>query len=123
MKLGYFFISFSLFLTGCASYQQAQNIKMVSFTDNISKGKSSGMVQGQDCTWHVLGYTLGDQPTVDKAFINTRNQSDAMASAGLNKSESENPLRYVNNVSVERGGFDAKIFGKNCLVVKGEGFR
>ena len=112
-------------VTSCASYNYAQNVKTVSFSDDVTKGQQVGAIQGEDCTWTVMGHKLGGDPTVDKAFQNTKNQSGALDSAGLNwnKTESKNGLRYVNNVTTERSGFNAYIVGKDCLVVKGLGYR
>ena len=118
-------VFFSLFSTGCATYQYAHNVKLMSFDDNLEKGQSVGPIRGEDCTWTVLGYQLGGLPTLDRAFINARNQAGAMESAGLTKTETNKAsgLRYVQNVSTSRDGFDAVIVGKNCLVVKGTGYR
>jgi hypothetical protein len=113
-----------LFLGGCASYQYAQQVKLVSFDDNIEKGQSVGPIRGEDCTWTILGMQMGGLPTLDKAFINARNQAGSMESAGFKSNEKhENTLRYVNNVSTENDGFNALLFGKQCLVVKGGGYR
>jgi hypothetical protein len=108
---------------GCASYKYAQKVKTVSFSSDLSKGQSVGNIRGEDCTWSVLGNKLGEDPTVDKAFINTRNQSTELEAMGLKKGQSEKSLRYVNNVSTESSGFNAGIIAKNCLVVKGIGYK
>lgn len=109
---------------GCASYNYAQNMKMVAFTDDVTKGKSVGQVEGQDCTWTVLGYKLGGAPTIDKAFSNTQKQATMLQSAGLGTTtENTDTLRYVNNVTTSRAGFDAYVVGKDCLVVKGIGYK
>lgn len=123
MKRISLFVFVALSMVGCSSYQHAQNVKMISFSDNVTKGQSVGLIEGQDCTWHVFGHKLGGEPTVSKAFSNTHHQADGLASAGLKSSKNDNNLRYVNNVSTERGGFDAKIFGKDCLIVKAEGYK
>jgi hypothetical protein len=98
-------------LAGCASYDYAQNLKLVGFDENVQKGQSVGNIRGEDCTWSVLGYQLGGLPTVDRAFMSAKNQS-----GGSN-------LRYVNNVSTKNDGFDAGIVGKKCIVVTGVGYR
>jgi hypothetical protein len=99
-------------LSGCASYNYAQNVKLVGFQDNIEKGTSIGNIRGEDCTWNVLGYQMGGLPTVDKAFISARNQSG-----------NGQALRYANNVTTSNEGFSAGLFGKKCIVVKGVGYR
>jgi hypothetical protein len=122
----YLFIIAAFALGGCATYQHAQNIKLVSFDENVKKGTSVGNIRGEDCTWSVLGYKLGGEPTVDKAFINAKNQAGGLESAGfgdLSKKDRSQAIRYANNVSTEYEGFNAVVVGKQCLVVKGVGFR
>jgi hypothetical protein len=109
---------------GCASYKYANNVKMVSFSDDITKGKSVGNVRGEDCTWKVLNQPLGGAPTIDKAFINTKKQASSLQSAGFSSTSNQaDALRYLNNVHTEREGFDAYIFAKDCLVVTGVGYK
>jgi hypothetical protein len=103
-------------LSGCATYQYSKNVKMVSFDEDVSKGKSVGPIEGQDCIWSVLGYKLGGVPTLDRAFANARNGGSEVAS-------SEKAIRYIDNVSTARDGFNAGVVGKQCLVVKGTGYR
>jgi hypothetical protein len=120
------FLLLALFVTaqGCATYKYANNVKMVSFSDDLSKGKSVGNVRGEDCTWSVLNKPLGGAPTIDRAFINTRKQADTLQSAGFSNSANQaDALRYVNNVSTERSGFNAGLIGKDCLVVTGVGYK
>lgn len=117
----------SMGLSGCATYNYAQNVKMVSFDDNGQKGKSVGNIRGEDCTWTVLGYQLGGVPTVDRAFRNARNQAGTMESAGIDFSGGKDrggaPLRYVNNVSTANDGFNAGVIAKTCIVVTGVGYQ
>lgn len=114
-----------LSLCGCASYNYAQNVKMVSFDDKGTKGTSVGNIRGEDCTWSVLGYQFGGLPTVDKAFINAKRQASAAEAAGFDNSGKNRgeAIRYVNNVSTENDGFNVGLFGKQCIVVKGVGYR
>jgi len=39
-------------------------VKLVSFDENIRKGKSAGPISGEDCTWSLFGYNLGSLPTI-----------------------------------------------------------
>lgn len=121
------FLSAALGLSGCASYNYAQNLKMVSFEENGVKGKSIGNIRGEDCTWTILGYQLGGAPTLDRAFRNVRNQAGTLESAGLDISDAKNrggsPLRYVNNVSTANDGFNAGVMSKTCIVVTGVGYQ
>lgn len=113
-------------LSGCATYNYAQNLKMVSFDDTGAKGQSVGNIRGEDCTWTILGYQMGGVPTVDRAFTNAKNQAGALESAGWNnggKDRNGPTLRYVNNVSTANDGFNAGIVAKQCIVVTGVGYR
>lgn len=112
-------------LCSCATYNYAHKVKTISFDDNITKGQAVGPIRGEDCTWTVLNQQLGGAPTIDKAFINAKNQSGALTSAGfgaLDKSAS-NQIRYINNATTANEGFNAYLFGKQCLVVTGVGYR
>ncbi len=115
-----------VFGVGCANYQYASKVKMVSFDGNLEAGQNAGQITGKDCTWKVMGYDLGGKPTVDKAFMNARDQADELQSAGfgdLGKKNSNQRLRYVTNVSTKTEGFNAYVVGKNCLVVTGVGHK
>jgi hypothetical protein len=123
---GFFLIVGMLSFSGCASYQYAQNMKMVGFDDNAQKGQAVGNIRGEDCTWSVLGQQMGGFPTVDRAFSNAKNQAGGMEAAGLDKSGKDRsgaPLRYVNNVHTANEGFNAVLVGKQCIVVTGVGYR
>lgn len=111
--------------SGCATYNHAEQVKMVSFTDDLKKGVSVGNVRGEDCTWSVLGYKMGGPPTLDKAFLNSRNQvaSGGLLSDTVGKQNRGESLRYVNNVHTANEGFDAYVVGKQCIVVSGLGFK
>ncbi len=124
MKTAFAFITF-LSLSACTSYPIANDVKMVSFDDNPTKGQSVGPIRGEDCIWSILGYQIGGQPTLDRAMANARTQSGGgLADQFRNgKKDESNSIRYINNVSTGRDGFNAVVVGKNCLVVKGNGYR
>lgn len=117
-----------LAFSGCATYNWAESVKTVSFTDDLKKGTAVGNIRGEDCTWTVLGYKMGGEPTLDRAFINAKNQAGGLEAAGLgslndNKGRGDS-LRYVNNVHTERDGFNAAgLLAKNCIVVTGVGYK
>ena len=113
-------------LSSCATYNYAQRVKTISFDDNITKGQAVGPIRGEDCTWKVLGYQLGGAPTIDRAFINAKEQASGLTAAGmsfLDKKNEKAPLRYINNATTANDGFDAYVVGKQCLVVTGVGYR
>jgi hypothetical protein len=73
-----------------------------------------------------MGYKMGGDPTVDRAFSNAKNQAGGMEAAGFDKSGKDRsgpPLRYVNNVHTANDGFNAGVVGKQCIVVTGVGYR
>ncbi len=117
----------ALSFTGCATYQYAKNVKMLSYDENVAKGKSLGPVLGEDCTWTILGYKLGGYPKLERAFASARNQTSSGITDGFHSqrkvSTSDSAVRYMNNVSTEYDGFNAGIVAKNCLIVKGTGYR
>lgn len=119
--------AFGALLCSCATYPTAQKVALVSFDDTPTKGKSVGNIQGQDCTWQILGYQLGGLPTVDKAFMNARSGKDGGSlMSGLNgggTSAHGGDLKYVNNVSTRNDGFNAGVIGKTCIVVTGIGYK
>ena len=110
-------------LGGCTSYQYAKNVTLASYDDDIGKGDAVGPVRGADCMWTVLGVTLGDQPTLDRAMANARNQRGEGVTDGLEEADASKELRYINGMSTEWDGFDAGVVSKQCLVVKGAGFK
>ncbi|MGE3681820.1 MAG: hypothetical protein AB7G93_08850 [Bdellovibrionales bacterium] len=117
---------FALMSGGCATYNYAQNVKTIAFSDNLEKGQSVGNIRGEDCTWQVLGYQMGGMPTVDRAFSNAQYGKDGSSFAGSMTSGNTNTgtgLRYINNVSTKNDGFNAGLFGKSCIVVTGVGYR
>ncbi|HAZ14154.1 MAG: hypothetical protein A2X86_02690 [Bdellovibrionales bacterium GWA2_49_15] len=99
-----------VFLQSCASYQYAQQIKMVSFDNNFLQGTSMGPIEGQDCSWAIFGLQLGELPTVQRAFQSTRNRGDGKQ------------LRYLNNVNSVMAGFNAGVLSKQCITVIGIGY-
>lgn len=111
--------------SGCATYNYAQNVKTISFSDNLQKGQSTGNIIGEDCTWQILGYQLGGLPTVDRAMSNAQHQVDGGSLKGSvgGLKTSQNGLRYINNVSTKNTGFNAGIVAKQCILVTGLGFR
>lgn len=116
----------SLLMSGCATYKQAKDINLVSFDGDLNKGKAVGPIRGEDCVWSVLGNPLGGAPTLDRAFMNARMNRSSSALGDSLSSDDDNlndGVRYINKVSTENVGWDAIVVGKNCLVVRGVGYR
>ena len=115
----------ALLASGCATYNYANKVNTVAFSDNLKKGESVGNIRGEDCTWQIFGKPLGGAPTVDRAFSNAQTGADGSSLVGSlsSKSGGQSRVRYVNNVNTQNDGFDAVIFGKKCIVVTGVGYR
>jgi hypothetical protein len=110
---------------GCATYNYAQNVKMISFSDDLHHGHGVGPVHGEDCTWQILGYPLGGMPTVDRAFQHAQFGTDGSSLSGSLDSHQKHDgaLRYINNVSTKPAGFNVGLFGKYCIAVTGVGYK
>jgi len=98
-----------LAMGGCVSYQYAKSVKLVSFEDSVATGQAVGPITGESCQAAVMGYPLGERPTLDKAFADAR--------------KSNGTLRYMNNVYSENTGFNAYFYSKRCISVKGSGYK
>ena len=122
MKHGLAFICI-LFMTGCVTHRDIKEIKTISFDENVSKGKSTGQFEADDCVFHVMGVRLGGQPDVSRAIANSRTMKQSKVTEIVSDRDAGKPIRYANNVSVTRGGFNAYVFGKDCIVVKGVAYR
>lgn len=112
-------------LMGCASASVAQKLNFVAFDEQIQQQnlKSLGNIEGKDCTWYIMGYGVGLDPTVRSAFNNASNQVEDSLIPGQAKKSSEGPLKVIKNVSVEQGGFNAYVASRRCIIVTGAGFR
>lgn len=115
----------SLLCSGCQTYKYAADVKMVSFSDDFSEGQSMGNVVGEDCVTTILGYTLGPVPTLDRAMARAQSQKTQGVADNLLASNEAGgmAIRYINNVSSSWEGFDAVVFKKSCLQVKGRGYK
>jgi len=104
------FLLIALFYSsGCATYSMSRNVKMLSYDEDASKGKSLGPVTGESCQWRVMGYSVSSSASLDAALGDARTKASG--------------ARYLNNVSTDRDGFDAKVVAKDCMIVKGVAYR
>ncbi|MBK9321605.1 MAG: hypothetical protein IPM97_01375 [Bdellovibrionaceae bacterium] len=112
-------------LVACASASVAQKFNMVSFDEKADPAdlKPVGNIEGKDCTWYVLGYGVGEDPTVRKAFQNAVNQQEMNLIPGQKTAAKGAPLKVVKSVSVEEGGFNAYVATRRCMIVTGAGFQ
>lgn len=108
-------------LSACASTQTAKQFRYISYEETPTPQKSVGTLEGKDCAWSVLGYSLG-QPNVRTAFANAAAQKgDALIPFREGEAKGP-PLKSVRNVTVEDGGFNAWVASRSCVVVTAEGY-
>lgn len=112
-----------ILLAGCASSQVAKDFKYVGFEDEPTPSKAIGTVEGRDCTWSVMGYSLGAQPTVRTAFQNAADRRAGHFIPGQELEKKGAGLKSVRNVSVENDGFNAWVVGRYCVVITGGGYQ
>lgn len=109
-------------LQACASSQTAKQFRYISYEDEPSATqKSIGTIEGKDCSWSVMGYSLG-QPTVRSAFLNAAAQRKEGYIPGQKGETAGQQLKALKNVSAENDGFSAWVVGRSCVVVAGEGY-
>ncbi len=83
----------------------------------------AGQIEAADCMWSVLGYNLGTYPEISKALANARTQRKSSAVEDvIGTSEEGKALRYVTNVTAHYDSFNAYLFGRTCINVKGLGY-
>lgn len=111
MKYSLCLIGLLFAISGCQTYKYAQQIKLISLDDDFSSARSVGNIRGIDCQAFVLGYPTGPEPSLDRAFENAQNQSGG------------EKIRYMTDVTTDSEGFDAVVYRKQCIVVKGKGYK
>ena len=109
---------------GCVTYPDVKEIRTVSFSDDVSKGKSKGQFSADDCVWYVFGYALGGPPEVSRAIANAKHQkkSGITDAFSTGKDEGNGEIRYANNLTTKYSGFNAYVVGKSCIEVTGVGY-
>lgn len=111
-------------LAGCQTTQQAKEIKLLGFEENVAKGKSLGPIEGSDCVYSVFGYPLGGAPTLSRAIMNARKGKHAAVSDAVGGQDKLGEgARYLNNVSVSHDGFNAFVFAKQCILISATGYK
>lgn len=111
-------------ITACQTARPAKEIQLIGFEEDVSKGKSLGPIEGSDCVFMIFGYWLGGAPTLSRAVMNARKgkHSSIADAAGGTEALGEG-ARYMNNVSVSYGGFNAGIVGKSCINISATGYK
>jgi hypothetical protein len=110
--------------SGCASYQVAQDVKLLSFTEEPkAKEVSYGSIEGKSCQWNVFGYPIGEQPTMRSAFENAVKGKDggAIPFTDAAKTAGTQNLSVLRNVSSQTSGMNLYIAHRYCVSVTGLG--
>jgi hypothetical protein len=100
-------LAFLCLVPGCSTYEYAKNVKLVSFENNVAEGRSVGPIRGEVCQAFIMGRPIGEGATIDRALAQAREK---------------NHIRYINNVTTENSGFEAVVYGRHCLSVRGTGY-
>jgi len=121
-KLSLVFLLFAGGLvSGCASTQTAKQFRYIGYEEHPTAQKSIGTIEGKDCAWSLLGYSLGE-PSVRNAFVNAATQK-ADGLTPIQKAEVKGPpLKSARNVTVESDGFNFWVASRSCVVVTAEGY-
>jgi hypothetical protein len=106
----------------CAHYTDVKELKTIAFDQDVSKGKSTGQFEADDCVYQLFGYWMGGYPDVSRAIANARTQKKSQVTDVAMESKGGTALRYINNVDTKYDGFSAGIFGKTCINVRGVGY-
>jgi hypothetical protein len=120
------FILGGLFLaSACTMYHDVREIKLIGFSEDVRKGKAVGQVESDDCVFQALGHYLGGSPDISRAIANaqTGKKSQIGDVVGASEKPRGESVRYINNLTVIQDGFSAMGFGKNCIEVRGMGYR
>jgi hypothetical protein len=112
-------------LSACSSYQYARNVRFMALTNKANEGSSVGLVKGSDCTWWFFDNPLGDPPSLERAVISAQTQKGyhSFNRGSASDSHKSNTIRYLNNVRSENSDSNYWIVKKQCLIVKGQGFK
>lgn len=112
-----------LVLAACASTKVAKDLRYVSFEEKNQKAlQSVGTIEGRDCKWSVLGYRLGEEPSVRVAFQNAMEQRDGNFIPGQDLKKKGDSLKEVKNITVEQGGLNLWVVGRQCIIITGAGY-
>jgi len=124
-KQKWMLLASALLVSSCQTYHYAENVSYMSFSNKFGRGDSIGPVIGKDCAWNILGYQLG-HPSIEKAFFAAatgKSRDGLMDSFSSSNSGGELRFRYLTNVRTEQDGFNAVVVGKQCVVLKGRGYK
>jgi hypothetical protein len=106
----------------------ANDIRLIGFDQDISRGKNVGLVEGDDCSYGVLGKASFGSAKLRRAFDNARkgartNVSDSVTKAfnGSSRGGGGGGVRYMNNVTIDSEYDNYFLFQKYCTVVSGKG--
>jgi hypothetical protein len=97
-----------IILAGCAHRPIAKNIKSLKLSSNINEGKSSVLIEGDNCSYKILGNNVNHPPSAYKALLRDRNALD---------------VKTFLNISIEVNSFNAVVYSEDCFTVKARGIK
>ncbi len=119
----YFITLVAVFLTSCATYSDIKEIKLIGFTEDLHRGKSSVSLKADDCLYSLFGYALGSRPEISQAIANAQTGKESrVQDVAVGSQKTGKNFRYVNNLTTKYSGFSAGFFSKTCIEAKGVGY-
>lgn len=124
-------ICFAYLFTACSSvkYVDMKHIRMIGGNASPHKTENSGGIQGKDCSWTILGNSLGSAPSVqgalNSALKNENENLDVMklfSPSSTSKAMEVNQVQLITNLTVENSGFNFYILGERCVNIQGIGY-
>ncbi len=96
-------------VSGCVVYKDAVAVQYLSITSDKKPGRSSGHIDARDCATTVFG--IG------------RPESDLSINNALARGKSDQGLRYIQNMAVDRDTLNILVYRRTCLIVTGNGHK
>ncbi len=105
----------ALCLSGCTTSTHLKKVKLVSFVNDTSSGKSVGTLRGEDCSWQAFGYKIGT--------ANITRAIDKARTGATDYDRGGEPVDFLKNVSSTQTRDNYVIVSKNCYTVSGTGYK
>lgn len=110
---------------GCSTYEIARDVKLLSLTNEPKeKEVSFGTIEGKSCQWTVLGYPLGEEPSMRLAFENAVKQKDGGAVSNIVRTTPDQGAAKVSilrNVNTGNDFMNLYLVSRACVNVHGLG--
>ncbi len=87
----------------------AGSVMLIGVSNEFEVGKSIGIINGEDCATNVFGFG--------------RSPLSLTLNAAVERAQAKNSLRYLNGVSVDSTHSNIVVYNRQCMVIRGEGFK